>query len=81
MGQISVTECKVVCQQCRTDQGRAKTWRWLCEICAEECLTKHRDETGHTDIELSVTQKLDAADVMARIQDRRAYWTARKFGW
>lgn len=42
-----MTDCRVTCQTCRTENGQPKTWRWLCEDCAQECQDRHRTETGH----------------------------------
>lgn len=48
-----MSECRVTCQTCRTENGRPKQWRWLCETCAEECADQHRHTTGHQ-VELKV---------------------------
>lgn len=76
-----MTECVVICQQCIDPEGRAKRFRLLCVECAEDTLDRHRRDTGHTDLELRVTDEFTADDVAARVRRRRAYWAARRGGW
>lgn len=61
-----MTDCKVVCRECRTPAG-PRVWRWLCEECAEECLARHRRDTGHTDVSLMVTTEPTMADLRRQI--------------
>lgn len=76
-----MTQCIVICQQCRDDADRPKRWDWLCETCAEDCLHQHRRDTGHTDLELRVVAEFTADDVATRVRRRRAAWAAKRAGW
>lgn len=69
-----MTECVVICHQCIDQAGRAKRWTWLCETCAEDCIDQHREDSGHTDMELRTTREetFTPADVAARIRNRAA---------
>lgn len=76
-----MTQCVVVCAQCRDDNGRPKRWEWLCETCAESCVEDHRRDTGHTDINLRVTREFTADDARALTERRKAFFVSRKYGW
>ncbi len=51
-----MAECSVTCYTCTSTKG-PKVWRYLCGDCAEDMLMRHRTETGHTDLNLVVTQE------------------------
>lgn len=75
-----MTECIVLCQQCRDKDKRARRWHWLCECCAQKCLDNHRADTGHTDLELRVVQ--DAADSLrTQMASRQFAFVSRRYGW
>lgn len=76
-----MTQCKVICRDCQIETGATRTWEWLCEICAEDCLDNHRRNTGHRDLELRVTTPFTSTEVRDRIKARRAYRIARQGGW
>jgi hypothetical protein len=72
-----MTECKVICTDCHTK----KTWRWLCETCAQDCLDNHRRQTGHTNLELRVNESFTTDTARARTNRLRAHRTAKRGGW
>lgn len=76
-----MAECSVTCYAgCRNaDNTGPKVWRWLCECCAQECLDNHRRDTGHTDLNLSVTSEVTMPDLRRRI--RRAGQVLIRQGW
>ena len=67
-----MSDCRVTCRTCRTDKGRPKVWKWLCETCAEECQTRHRAETGH-DTELLVIPEQPTVQELKRLATRAAW--------
>lgn len=76
------TPIVVICSDCvDTRTGQARRWPQNCELCAQNLVQQHRDTTGHTDIELRVTQSFTANDVRARIGARKAFFQSRKYGW
>jgi len=55
-----VSACVVTCHQCVAVDGLPRRWRWLCELCAEECQDRHREQTGHpTELTVVDTDGLD----------------------
>lgn len=76
-----MTECVVICNQCVAENNRQKRWDSLCVECAENDVANHRRTTGHTDIELRITNEFTADDVAARIRRRLAAKAARRGGW
>jgi hypothetical protein len=70
----------VVCHDCRGDDNQPVTSPQNCELCAEDWVDGHRRNTGHTDIELRVTQSFTADDVRSRLRARRAWWAAKRAG-
>lgn len=47
-----MSEITVHCCDCQLDNGRHKVWRWLCEDCATECAQSHKQQTGHTNVNI-----------------------------
>lgn len=76
-----MTDCVVICHQCVDETSRARRWDQNCELCAKDCIDTHRQETGHTDIELRVTRQFTADDVAARMRRRLAARAVRRGGW
>lgn len=76
-----MTECRVTCYDgCRNDTGSGpKVWRYLCEDCAQEMLERHRRETGHADLNLSVARDVSLPDLRRRVQ--RAGQVLIRQGW
>lgn len=78
-----MTQCVVICHQCIDDAKTARRWRENCVDCAETIVDKHGRDTGHTDIELRVTEEQTIEHVRRRIASRRAqaWFQPRKYGW
>lgn len=78
-----MTQCVVICHQCIDDAKVARRWRENCVDCAETIVANHRRRTGHTDIELRVTEEQTIEHIRQRIASRRAqaWFQSRKYGW
>lgn len=49
-----MSQSVTICHQCVDKTGRPKRWNSLCVDCSEDTARRHRQDTGHTDIELRV---------------------------
>lgn len=66
-----MTELTVRCRECRTDKGRDRIWRWLCEHCAEECRDRHIKESGHRDVAIDGEQAPSIEELVRLIRRTR----------
>jgi len=73
-----MADCTVTCRTCRTEKDLPMVWHWLCEECAQECVDRHRRETGHhTELQVteSTTEQLrNSCQVAAMIRHRERFW-------
>lgn len=63
----SVPECVVRCYECPPVKGSPRKWRWLCRDCAEECQQRHREQTGHRDVQLILAEQPSIKHVQTMI--------------
>lgn len=75
-----MTNCCVICHQCRDDHGNPKRYRSLCVECSETFLDQHRRHTGHNDLELRVTDEITIEQLRTKIGRTHNYWTTIRQG-
>lgn len=66
-----MSELIVRCRECRTDNGRERMWRWLCEHCAVECRDRHIEESGHQDVVIQGEQAPSVEELVRLIRHTR----------
>lgn len=75
-----MTACVVICDQCHDRHNQPRRWQHLCEDCATDQLHRHRQDTGHTGLELRVVTNITDDTISNRITARRAFWVAKRMG-
>lgn len=59
----------VLCYDCPVDPfNKVRVWRWLCEVCAEECVEAHRRETGHKDMRINISEAATMEELLGDIK-------------
>lgn len=67
----TVSELVVRCLECPKADGRSRIWRWLCQDCANECLERHKSESGHVDVHIQGERVTSIAELTSMLKITR----------